>query len=357
MRPDRIVLRMVKAKLSAPFENRWQRFEEWTKVLVQADAGSLSGFGECTAMETPYYNYETIETAWHLLERYLVPLALDGRDWSHINGHEEAKGALDCALADLRAREAGRPLCDQIGGQVRPVRAAATVGIMPSHSALADAVDSARVAGYGRVRIKIRPGWDLGPVRIIRAAFPEMPLIADANAAYGPGDLEHLRRLDGLGLLALEQPFGHSMIDLTAELAASMDTAICLDESIKSVADAERAIAARACRIVNIKIGRAGGLAEAVRIHDLCRDHGIVNFTGAKYELGLGRWTNLALATLPNMTLPSDVGPSRRYYVDDGASPTLEFARPGWVEPLSAPGIGAAPNGGVCTEREISISR
>ncbi|HVB41350.1 MAG TPA: o-succinylbenzoate synthase [Streptosporangiaceae bacterium] len=357
MRIDRVILRMVTAKLSTPFENRWQRFETWTKVVVQADSGSASGFGECTAMETPYYNYETIETAWHILERYLAPLALAGEDWAVVNGHEEAKGALECALADLRARVAGQPLCVRIGGALRPVRAAATVGIEHSAHALLGAVRTASAAGYGRVRIKIRPGWDIEPVRLVREAFPAVPLIADANAAYGAADLDHLSKLDDLGLLALEQPFGQFMIETSAALQARMTTAICLDESVKSAADTARALRARACRIVNIKVGRVGGLAEAVRIHDLCAEHGITNFVGAKYELGLGRWTNLALATLPNMTLPSDVGPSHRYYVDDGADPTLEFTRPGWVSPLPAPGIGAVLTSGVSTDREIAITR
>ncbi|WP_214103830.1 o-succinylbenzoate synthase [Acrocarpospora catenulata] len=358
MRPDRVVLRMVTAKLSRPFENRWQSFETWTKVLVRADADGLSGYGECTAMETPYYNYETIETAWHLLARYLAPLVLDGRDMSVVSGHEEAKGALECALWDLRARLAGRPLCVEIGGAVRPVEAAATVGIEPSPEELVAAVGAARDAGYHRVRVKIRPGWDLVPVRAVRAAFPGLPLIADANAAYGPGDLDHLTGLDGLGLLAIEQPFGAGMIDESAALRRRLtDTTVCLDESVKSAADARRALRAGACGIVNIKIGRVGGLAEAIRIHDLCRDHGVPTFVGAKYELGVGRWTNLALATLPGMTLAGDVGPSARYYVDDGAFPTVEFAAPGWVEPLAAPGIGAEPTDGVAVTRELVLTK
>jgi O-succinylbenzoate synthase len=348
---------MVTAKLSRPFENRWQRFETWTKVIVQAGAGPLSGYGECTAMETPYYNYETIETAWHILERYLAPLVLRGEGMGVVSGHEEAKGALECALRDLRARAAGVPLCSALGGSVREVRAAATVGIEPTIDALLEAVGRARDEGYGRVRVKIRPGWDHEPVRAVLAAFPELPLIADANAAYGPGDADHLAALDGLGLLAIEQPFGAGSLEASARLQARIDTAVCLDESVKSVDDARRAVALKACRIINIKVGRVGGLAEAVRVHDLCRESGVANFVGAKYELGIGRWTNLALATLPNMTLPSDVGPGSRYYVDDGADPTVAFHAPGLVMPRDRPGLGATPSGALATIRELIIKR
>jgi O-succinylbenzoate synthase len=314
-------------------------------------------------METPFYNYETTETAWHILERFLAPLVLGAEvdpavaaaSWRQVSGHEEAKGALECALWDLRARGAGRPLWRELGGTRHRVRAAATVGIEPSIDALLAAVEPVQAAGYGRLRLKIRSGWDVEPVRAVRAAFPDLPLVADANAGYDPGDASQLRRLDRLGLLALEQPFGRRALTETGELASSLSTPICLDESISSVADLSRALRAGACQMVNIKVGRVGGLTEAVRIHDLCRDSGVAAFVGAKYELGVGRWTNLALATLPGMTLPSDVGPSARYYLDDSVSPQLEFAAPGWVEPAQGTGIGAAPTDGAQTVRRLEL--
>jgi O-succinylbenzoate synthase len=364
MRVEQVVLRLVKARLSRPFENRWQRFETWTKLVVRVDAGSVAGFGECSAMETPFYNYETVETAWHIVERYLAPIVLTAGDASaetaaaemrRVNGHEEAKGALECALWDLRARALGSPLCVELGGRRRPVAVGATVGIEPSIPALVAAVGRAHEAGYRRVRIKIRPGWDLEPLCAVRSAFPRLPLIADANAAYGPGDADSLRRLDDLDLLALEQPFGHTMIDEAASLQRRLQTPICLDESVKSAADARAAIRRGACRMINIKVGRVGGLGEAIRIHDLCYDEGVPAFVGAKYDLGIGRWTNLALATLPGMSQPSDVGPSSRYYVDDGARPSLELSEPGLVEPLPSAGIGAHLTEGLETVRELAL--
>ncbi|CRK57283.1 O-succinylbenzoate synthase [Alloactinosynnema sp. L-07] len=364
MRVDQVRMRMVRARLTRPFENRWQRFETWTKLVVQVDSDGLSGLGECTAMETPFYNYETVETAWHILERYLAPIVLAAPDtdpltaasaWRHINGHEEAKAALECALWDLRARAAGLPLCQELGGRRVSVPVAATVGIEPSIDELLAAVGAARDAGFRRVRIKIRPGWDVVPVREVRAAFPELPLIADANAAYGSGDLDHVSTLDKFGPLAIEQPFGSTDLETTADLQRRLATSVCLDESVKGLADVERAHRMRACRVVNIKVGRVGGLAEAVRVHDFCLDNGIATFVGAKYEIGVGRLTNLALATLPNMTLPSDVGPSSRYYVDDGVDHGVTLARPGWVEPSAAPGIGACLTDGVTTIRETVL--
>ncbi|MFI1972829.1 o-succinylbenzoate synthase [Streptomyces cinnamoneus] len=349
MRAERVSLLMTRAPLARPFENRWQRFESWTKVLVRVEAGGLTGLGECTAMETPYYNYETTETAWHVLERYLIPLVLRSgttdpeaaaRAWAHVNGHEEAKAALECALWDLRAKAAGVPLGVALGGERATVPVGATVGIEPTIDALVDAVARAHEAGYARVRIKIRQGWDVEPVKAVRSALPDVPLIADANAAYGAEDLPHLRALDGLGLLALEQPLKSRLIAESAALQASLATPVCLDESVKSLADVRQALDAGACRAVNVKAGRVGGLAEARRIHDACRDHGVPAFVGAKYDFGVGRWTNIALGTLANMTLPSDVGPTARYYRDDGTTPQVCFVSPGRVAPRPAPGLG-----------------
>jgi o-succinylbenzoate synthase len=359
-------MRMVTAELARPFANRWQRFQTWTKVVVEVDAGDACGFGECTAMETPFYNYETIETAWHILDRYLVPAVLRltdatpaaaGQAWREVNGHEEAKGALEAALWDLGARSAGVPLCVALGGAVRPVPVGATAGIEPSIDALLDRVGRLADAGYRRVRVKIRPGWDLEPLREVRSAFPDLALIADANAAYGEDDVGRLTALDEIDLLAVEQPFPRHLLDTTVELQRRLVTAVCLDESVKSLREAQQVARLGAGRLVNIKVGRVGGLGEAVRIHDFCRAEGIPTFVGAKWEQGIGRWTNLALATLPNMTLPSDTGPSSAYYVDDGVEPKVRFTEPGTVAPLDAPGTGVRPTGALAVAREKEFVR
>ncbi|MEA2664936.1 MAG: o-succinylbenzoate synthase [Candidatus Eremiobacteraeota bacterium] len=349
MRIERIVLTIRRAALTRPFENRWQRFESWDKFLVEVVADGVSGFGECSAMPTPYYNYETVETAWWVTRSYLAPLLL-GREtgprdaaarWAHIHGYEEAKAALECALWDCEARLAGRPLYELLGGGAGPVRAGATIGIHPTPEGVAEAVGRAVREGFHRVRVKIRPGWDVAPLTAVRAAYPDVPLLADANAGYDEADADLLAGLDRFGLLGLEQPFAPERREATRKLQARMETAISLDEGIKTVHDAECALAQRACRIVNVKLGRVGGIANALRILALCREAGVDVFVGAKYDLGIGRWTNIAFASLPGITLPSDVGPSARYFANDPSFPAVNFSEPGSVVPLAAPGIGA----------------
>ncbi|MCP9943855.1 o-succinylbenzoate synthase [Streptomyces somaliensis] len=364
MNIDRITLRLVTAELTQPFENRWQRYHTWTKLIVETEGEGATGRAECTAMETPFYNYETIVTAWYVIEEYLGPMLLAaGRSdphhcmelWREVNGHEEAKGAVEAALWDLQARLHGRPLCEELGGSVRPVPVGATIGIEPTVDRLVESAADVVRTGYQRLRLKIRPGWDLDPVREVRAAFPQLPLIADANAAYDESHLEHLAAMDELGLLALEQPFPRHSLPATTRLQHRLDTPICLDEQIHSVREAQEAVRLGACRMINIKTGRVGGLGESVRIHDFCAAEEIPTFMGGKWDQGIGRWTNLALATLPNMTLPSDVGPSDGYYRDDGALPRLVFHEPGWVRPLARPGTGVEPTGTLKVEKEKEL--
>ena len=363
---EQVVLRLVTAPLVRPFENRWQRYHTWTKLIVEVRADGWVGRAECTAMETPFYNYETIETAWHVIERFLAPMLLADGDsdpagclplWREVNGHEEAKGAVETALWDLQARRSGRPLCVELGGRLRPVPVGATAGIEPTVEELVANIAGHVERGARRVRVKIRPGWDLVPLREVVAAFPELPIVADANAAYDESHLDLLRVLDGLGLMGLEQPFPRHLLAATAALQHSIGTGVCLDEQVHSVREAREAMALGACRSVNIKTGRVGGLAEAKAIHDACAQEGVATFVGGKWDQGIGRWTNVALATLPNMTLPSDIGPSGDYYADDGAGPRLEFSEPGFVTPLDRPGHGAEPTGTLRVEREITVTK
>lgn len=348
---DGIILRLVRATLTRPFENRWQRYHAWTKLVVEVISEGVSGFSECAAMETPFYNYETIETAWFITERYLAPILLKEQTtdpaaaqlaWADVNGHQEAKAGVEGALWDVRARQAGRPLCAELGGSVRPVPVGATAGIEATMDDLLAHIGSIQDAGFRRVRLKIRPGWDIEPLREIHAAFPTLPVIADANAAYEEEHLDLLSQVDEFELMALEQPFRRDLIDSSAALQARLITPICLDEQIHSVREMQQACRIKAGRMINVKVGRVGGLGEAVRIHDFCRDEGIGLFVGGKWDQGLGRWCALALATLPGVTLPSDVGPSRHYYVDDGVDHPLEWTEPGWVTPSDRPGLGVA---------------
>lgn len=365
MNIERLTLRFVKANLVRPFENRWQRYHTWTKLIIKVDAGGLSGYGECSAMETPFYNYETIETAWYLTEQYLAPMLLRAglsdpagarALWREIDGHEEAKAGVECALWDLQARAVGRTLCEELGGKVRPVPVGGTAGIEPTIDGLLANVKHFSEAGFQRVRVKIRPGWDMEPLREIRSAFSDLPVVGDANGGYGEEHVDHLTRLDEVGLLAIEQPFPRYLLDSTVELQSRIATPICLDEQIKSLREMQQARRLKIGRMVNIKIGRVGGLIEARKIHDFCAGEGVPAFVGAKWDHGIGRWCGLAFATLPNMTLPSDVGPSDDYYTDDGTAPRVSFSRPGWVTPLNEPGLGADPSGGVEVVRERALT-
>ncbi len=364
MMVDRVILRLVQAKLTRPFENRWQRYHSWTKLIVEVAGDGVSGFSECAAMETPFYNYETIETAWFITERYLAPILLREQTtdpaaaqhaWRDINGHEEAKAGVEGALWDLRARQAGRPLYRELGGSLRPVPAGATAGIEATVDELLGNIAATRDAGFRRVRVKIRPGWDLEPLREVHAAFPDLPVIADANAAYEEADIALLTRVDEFGLMALEQPFGRDLIDCSASLQSRLVTPICLDEQVHSVHELRQACRLKAGRMVNLKIGRVGGLSEAIRIHDLCRDEGIGLFIGGKWDQGLGRWCSVALATLPGVGLPSDIGPSQHYYVDDGVDYQLEFTEPGWVMPSDRPGLGVSLSDTVTIVSKLEI--
>ncbi|NUU20235.1 MAG: o-succinylbenzoate synthase [Streptomycetaceae bacterium] len=362
MRIERVSLRMLKARLVEPFSNRWESFRDWTKVVVQVDGDGASGLGECTAMQTPYYSYETIDTAWHILERYLVPLLWTADDhdpravtglWAHVNGHEETKAALECAVWDLHARLAGEPLCSAIGGSVRDVAYGGSVGIVGTIDALVESVAAMHERGNARIRVKIRPGWDLEPVTALRTELPDVPIVVDANAAYTASDVDLFVKMADTGPMAFEQPFSRDHLAANAELQRRVDVPVCLDESVRSLAEARQAIELSACRAMNVKVGRVGGLAEAVRIHDLCRDAGIPTFVGAKYDFGVGRWTNVALATLPNMTWPSDCAPASGYYLDDGVDVRVAATGAGVVRPLDAPGVGVRLTDGLETVREV----
>lgn len=351
MRVTSISLRLVKLPLVKPFSNRWERFESWTKLIVQVtNEDGLSGWGECTAMETPYYNSETIDTAWLLIEKFLSPRLLGkelaaptdvATSFSDICGNEEARGALEVACWDLFARSRNVPLFQLIGGQAREVESGATIGVEDDAAKLLAAVQVAVDAGYSRIKLKVKPGWDLEPLSVIRRAHAKLKIVADANGSYSPADLDKLLALDRFELLFLEQPFGIHHWPSFARLQARMGTPLCLDESIKCVADVEQLLELKAARAVNIKLGRVGGMAESLRIYRRCRDEGLGIFIGAKYESGIGRWTNIALATLPNVAFPSDVAASDRYFRTDTVIDPVRLVAPGRVAPLSGAGFGS----------------
>jgi len=351
VRIDRLELRLLHLPLVHFFETSFGRISDKHFILVRADAAGLSGFGECVADQDPYYSAETNETAWHVITGFVAPRVV-GVEFDHprdvypaldaIRGHHMAKAAVEMAAWDLFARQRGEPLARVLGGTRDRIASGVSIGIQDSLADLGAKVERELAAGYRRIKIKIKPGWDLDPVAMIRDRFGSIPLMVDANAAYTLDDAAHLARLDPFDLMMIEQPLDDDDIRDHAQLQRQIQTPICLDESIKSVRLAEDAIAAGACRIINIKPGRVGGFRESIRLHDLCAAHGIPVWHGGMLESGIGRAANIHLSTLSNFTLPGDVAASQRYFNPDLIDPPIEVAADGTIGVPTAPGLGVS---------------
>jgi o-succinylbenzoate synthase len=348
-RIDRLQLRLVRLPLVAFFETSFGRVYDKTFILVSIDGEGVQGLGECVADVDPYYSSETNVTAWHVIKDFLAPLVL-GRTFSdprevfpalaRVRGHHMAKAALEMAAWDLAARSRDAPLSRLLGGTRAEIASGVSIGIQDSLEDLAAKITTELAAGYRRIKIKIKPGWDVAAAEMIRARFGGIPLMVDANAAYTLADASHLASLDRFDLMMIEQPLEYDDLRDHAALQRSIATPICLDESIHSVRAAEEAIALAACRIVNIKPGRLGGHAESIRVHDLCAAHGIPVWHGGMLESGIGRAHNIHLASLPNFTLPGDIAASRRYFVPDLIEPAIEVSARGTVPVPTGQGIG-----------------
>lgn len=356
MRIDRVELRLLRLPLVRPFETSFGRTTEREFVLVRVQAGGVTGWGECVADADPYYSPETTRTAWDVLTRFLVPRVLGAplagpsevpALLAPVRGHRMAKAALEMAIWDAHARQLGVPLCTALGGTRTEIASGVSIGVQESVEALLDRIAEEVDAGYQRVKIKIKPGWDVAVVEQVRRRFPALPLMVDANAAYTPGDAGHLRALDAFGLTMIEQPLDEEDLGQHARLQAVLATPICLDESIVSAARAEEAFTLGACRVVNIKPGRIGGFGESRAVHDVCARHAVPVWHGGMLESGIGRAANIHLATLPNFTLPGDIAASRRYYVPDLVEPPIEVSRRGTISVPERPGLGV----------EIDLSR
>ncbi|HEX9366401.1 MAG TPA: o-succinylbenzoate synthase [Vicinamibacterales bacterium] len=348
-RIERLQLRLVRLPLVAFFETSFGRVYDKTFILLSLDGGGAQGLGECVADVDPYYSSETSVTAWHVIKDFLGPLVLgrafeDPREvfpsLGRVRGHHMAKAAVEMAAWDLAARSRNQPLSRLLGGTRREIASGVSIGIQDSLDDLAAKVRRELDAGYRRIKIKIKPGWDIGPVDMIRARFGGIALMVDANAAYTLADAAHLAALDRFDLMMIEQPLEYDDVRDHAALQRRIATPVCLDESIHSVRAAEEAIALEACRIINIKPGRLGGHAESIRVHDLCAAHGIPVWHGGMLESGIGRAHNIHLASLPNFTLPGDIAASRRYFVPDLIEPGVEVSADGTVVVPTGPGIG-----------------
>ena len=352
MRLHSLTLREIHLKLVTPFETSFDRTTERRIILAEAHVDGVSGWGECTAGETPFYNAEDTETAWHVLKNYLWPM-LKGREltsasdvWAlleQVRSHNMAKAAIETAIWDAEAKLKNVPLWKLIGGERTEIACGVSIGIKDSLDELAAAVRTELDAGYQRIKIKIKPGKDVALVERLRQDFPRIKLMVDANSAYRKEDLPLLQRLDGFYLMMIEQPLGWDDLFGHVAIQKNLQTPICLDECIHSYEHAEAAIALGACKIINIKLGRVGGLLQAKRIHDLCQRHGVPVWCGGMLESGIGRAQNIAMSTLPNFSLPGDVTASKRYWHEDIISPEVTVTPQGTIQVPTIPGIGFAP--------------
>ena len=330
MRLEAVELRRIRISLVAPFETSFGSQFERDILILKAITDLGEGWGECVAGEEPDYSSEYVEGAQHVLVHHLLPVLLARPSITaddvavalrRIHGHRMAKAAIEMAVLDAELRAKRQSFAHHFGAVRTSVDCGVSVGIHPSISSLLETVGGYLDQGYRRVKLKIKPGWDVSPVRAVRERFGDVPLQVDANTAYALADAEHLARLDAFNLLLIEQPLPEDQVLAHAELAKIVRTPICLDESITSVQAAADAIHMGACRIINIKPGRVGGYQEARRIHDLCAKQDVPVWMGGMLETGLGRAGNVAMAAMPNFKLPGDTSASDRYYHRDITEP------------------------------------
>jgi o-succinylbenzoate synthase len=355
IRIQSVQLREIHLPLIHYFETSFGRTDVRRVILVTVQtADGAEGYAECTAAEDPLYNSETTETAWHMLCDFIIPrvLGVDLKDASDVSrllapirGNRMAQAALETAVWELEARLAGVPLSRHIGGVRDEIDCGVSIGIQSTVAKLLDKVRLEVSRGYRRVKIKIKPGWEKEPLAAIREEFPELLLMADANSAFTLSDLPLLRELERFNLMMIEQPLAHDDIVDHAVLQKQLAVPICLDESIHTAEDARKAVEMGSCRIINVKLGRVGGFAEAIRINRYCAENGIPIWCGGMLESGVGRAHNIALSTLSGFVLPGDVSASNRYYAEDTVEPPVEVTPRGTIRVPQGPGIGYALNG------------
>lgn len=353
MKIENITIRHLKMKMKAPFTTSFGTFVNKEFLLLEAtDELGNRGWGESVAFDSPWYNEETYKTNWIILEDFLIPL-LKGRDIEHpdeinelfafIRKNNMAKAALEGAIWDLYAKRTNRTLATALGGDKKQIEVGISIGIQNSVEELLSLIDSYVNEGYKRIKVKIKPGWDVEVIRAIRERFPDVPLMADANSAYSLEDAALLKQLDEFNLTMIEQPLASDDIIDHATLQKQLKTPICLDESIHSLEDARKAIELGSCGIINIKVGRVGGLTESKKIHDYCESKGIPVWCGGMLESGIGRAHNVAITTLSNFIMPGDTAGSERYWECDIIDPEVTVEN-GYITIPDQPGIGYEPN-------------
>ncbi len=353
MKISSLTLTHLRMPLVSPFETSFGRQSERDCILVTLRADGLTGYGECVADRAPGYSYETSGTAWHVLKDFIAPLILgqevtDALDFQRrvdgIRGHNLAKAGVEMAVWDLLGKREGKSLRELFGGARTKVEVGVSVGLQESPEVLVRTVNDYVESGYARVKLKIKPGRDVDDASAVRRAFPNLRLQVDANSAYSLESAQGLKPLDDLNLLLIEQPLFEDDIWEHHKLQKQFRTPICLDESIVSPRHARYALEMQACRIINIKAGRLGGLSQALAVHELCRGAGVPVWCGGMLETGVGRASNLALAALPGFTLPGDISASDRYYALDITSERFVLNPDSTIDVPSAPGLGVTIN-------------
>ena len=349
MKLEAITLREIQMPLVHFFETSFGRVYSRRILLLTAHCDGIDGWSECVAGEDPFYSSEWIETAWPVIQHHLAPAVLgralesarESVPWmAKVRGHQMAKAAVENALWDAEAQQKQQPLWKLLGGSRREIQCGVSIGIQDSVEQLLQKIETELASGYRRIKVKVKPGWDINVLERIRSRWSEILLSCDANSAYTMDDVEHLRKFDQFNLLMIEQPLWNDDVYYHARLQRELRTAICLDESIRHVRDAAAAIETGACRIINIKVGRVGGFTEAKKIHDLCQANDIPVWCGGMLESGIGRVHNVALSTLQNFRLPGDVSASKRYWKEDIVEPEVEVSPQGTIAIGDIPGTG-----------------
>lgn len=349
MKIEAITLRELQIPLVHFFETSFGRTYTRRVMLVTLHCDGLEGWGECVAGEGPFYSEEYIDGAWDVTTRYLGPSLVgqtlqSGREvpalLARVREHPMAKAALENAAWDAEAQEKQVPLWKLLGGTRQEIACGVSIGIQDSHEQLLEKIATELSAGYQRIKVKVKPGWDVDVLEKIRARWPDILLSCDANSAYTLADQEHLKSFDRFELLMIEQPLWPDDFYFHAKLQKQLQAALCLDEAIRTPRDAEAAIESAACRIINVKVGRVGGFSNALAIHDIAQKFNVPVWCGGMLESGVGRVHNVALSTLPNFQLPGDVSASKRYWKEDIIEPEVEVSSKGTIALSDKPGRG-----------------
>src|SRR5579863_1909241 len=349
MKIESLTLREIKLPLVDFFETSFGRIYDRRILLLSAQCDGITGWAECVADGAPFYSSEWIDSSWITIQRWLAP-AIVGQTLIHpaecarlmarVRGHRMAKAAVENVLWDVAARLQQQPLWKLLGGALREIPCGVSIGIQDSIEQLLEKIERELAAGYRRIKVKVKPGWDLNVLERIRTVWPDITLSCDANSAYSLNEIEHLRKFEQFNLLMIEQPLWDDDIYCHARLQLALQTSICLDESIRHARDASFAVDVGACRIINIKVGRVGGFTEAKKVHDVCQAGSIPVWCGGMLESGIGRAHNIALSTLENFRLPGDVSASKRYWHEDIIEPEVEITAEGTIAIRDEPGTG-----------------